>query len=109
MLRAIGSLAGPHYNHDVVVGGLDFPIPGKKPGPHTAEVSADTEVWFDLMPNGEGMAYDETKVNFVPVDPDGCHVRRRSRQCYKPSDWRSRYPASVLPASVPQWIPEPTE
>jgi superoxide dismutase, Cu-Zn family len=70
-VEGVGSLAGPHYNHDVVVGGLDFPIPGKKPGPHTAEVSADTEVWFDLIPDGEGMAYDVTTVPFVPVDPDG--------------------------------------
>jgi Cu/Zn superoxide dismutase len=66
-----GGLAGPHYNQDVVVGGLDFPIPGKKPGPHTAAVSPTTEVWFDLIPDGEGMAYDVTTVPFVPVDPDG--------------------------------------
>ena len=28
----------------------------------------ETEVWFDLVPNAEGMAYDETTVPFVPDD-----------------------------------------
>jgi superoxide dismutase, Cu-Zn family len=66
-----GGAAGPHYNDDVVVGGKEFPVLGKKVGPHTAEVSPNTEVWFDLPPDREGMAYDETTVPFVPVDPDG--------------------------------------
>ena len=37
--------------------------------PKMAKVSTETEVWFDLLPNAEGMAYDKTTVPFVPVDP----------------------------------------
>lgn len=37
----------------------------------TPEVSSETEVWFDLIPNAVGVASDETTVPFVPVDPDG--------------------------------------
>jgi hypothetical protein len=57
-----GTAAGPHYNQQVVVGGKSFA---------EAEISPNTEVWFDLVADEEGMAYDETTVPFVPVDPDG--------------------------------------
>jgi Cu/Zn superoxide dismutase len=57
-----GGKAGPHYNDDVAH--------GRSP----AMVNTDTEVWFDLAPNEEGMAYDETTVPFVPVDVDRDHV-----------------------------------
>jgi Cu/Zn superoxide dismutase len=63
--------AGPHYNHQVVVDGKAFPKLGETPSATIAEVSPDTEVWFDLVPNEDGMAYDETTVPFVPVDPEG--------------------------------------
>jgi hypothetical protein len=43
----------------------------KTPSATIAEVSPDTEVWFDLVPNEDGMAYDETTVPFVPVDREG--------------------------------------
>lgn len=104
-----GVLAGPHYNHDVVVGGKDFPIPGKKPGPHTAEVSPNTEVWFDLMLDGDGIAYDVTTVPFVPVDPDGVmsvvvHVSA-TNQATGAAGTRQ----ACFPLSVPQWIPASTE
>jgi Cu/Zn superoxide dismutase len=67
-----GGSAGPHYNHDVVTNNKRFPVPGEvKTYGYTAEVNTETEVWFDLRPDGEGNASDETKVQFVPVDPDG--------------------------------------
>ena len=56
------SLAGPHYNHEVVA--LGVPVA-------EAEVSPKTEVWFDLVPSGHGEATDSTTVSFLPVDPDG--------------------------------------
>jgi Cu-Zn family superoxide dismutase len=59
---APGAQAGPHYNHDVIV---------KRKPVAEAEVSPKTEVWFDLVPDAEGIASDKAKVDFVPVDPDG--------------------------------------
>jgi superoxide dismutase, Cu-Zn family len=67
-----GGSAGPHYNHDVVTNNKRFPVPGDlKTYGYTAEISTSTEVWFDLRPNGLSYASAETKVDFVPVDPDG--------------------------------------
>jgi hypothetical protein len=63
-----GTDAGPHYNHDVHFYHKFFPTAGLLP---VAEVSPDTEVWFDLVPDEGGMAYDQTTVPFVPVDSDG--------------------------------------
>ena len=68
---APGPLAGPHYNHDVHFFGKSFPKPGELPSETIAEVSPDTEVWFDLVPDAEGIASDRAKVSFVPVDSDG--------------------------------------
>jgi Cu/Zn superoxide dismutase len=66
-----GGSAGPHYNHDVVTENKRFPGPDEKTYGYTAEVSRNTEVWFNLRPDAEGKASDETTVPFVPVDPDG--------------------------------------
>ncbi len=66
-----GGSAGPHYNHEVVTKHKSFPVAGERTYGYTAEVSPKTEVWFDLIPDGEGKASDETTVPFVPVDPDG--------------------------------------
>jgi Cu/Zn superoxide dismutase len=66
-----GGSAGPHYNHDVVTRNKKFPVPGEKTYGYTAEVSPNTEVWFDLIPDAEGKASDVTTVPFVPRDPDG--------------------------------------
>jgi len=59
---------GPHYNHEVVVGGKAFPGPDVL---DPAEVSPRTEVWFSFVPNAHGDATDDTFVPFVPVDADG--------------------------------------
>jgi Cu/Zn superoxide dismutase len=56
------SLAGPHYNHEVVA--LGVPVA-------EAEISPATEVWFNLLANAHGEATDSTTVSFLPVDPDG--------------------------------------
>jgi hypothetical protein len=71
-VEELGTSAGPHYNHDVVTKNKRFPVPGEeKTYGYTAEVSPNTEVWFDLEPVADGTASDETTVPFVPVDPDG--------------------------------------
>jgi superoxide dismutase, Cu-Zn family len=69
-IEGLGTSAGPHYNHDVVYRNKEWPVPGEKTYGYTAEVSAETEVWFDLKPVA-GVASHETTVPFVPVDPDG--------------------------------------
>jgi Cu/Zn superoxide dismutase len=66
-----GGSAGPHYNHEVVTRNKVFPALGQKTTGRTAEVSSNTEVWFDLIPDAAGVASDETTVPFVPRDPDG--------------------------------------
>jgi Cu/Zn superoxide dismutase len=70
-VEGLGTSAGPHYNHDVVVRKKEWPVPGQKTYGYTAEVSTSTEVWFDLTPDAAGVASDETTVPFVPRDPDG--------------------------------------
>ena len=60
--KIAGSQAGPHYNADIAAG-----VPAAD-----AEISPDTEVWFDLIPSKEdGAANDSVTVPFVPVDSDG--------------------------------------
>jgi Cu/Zn superoxide dismutase len=70
-LAGSGTSAGPHYNHDVIAHHKTFPLVGQDPGPDTAEVSPNTEVWFDLVPDEDGVAVDQTTVPFEPIDPDG--------------------------------------
>jgi hypothetical protein len=69
-----------------------------------ADVSRNTEVWFDLVPNQDGVAEDETTVLFVPVDGDGrmsvvIHVGNAEtggvRQACLPLDVSKIFPAKV--------------
>lgn len=53
-----GLAAGPHYNSEIAAG-----IPKE-----LADVSAQTEVWFELAPNEDGVAVYQTSVSFVPKD-----------------------------------------
>ena len=53
-----GTSAGPHYNHQAALGDT------------TPDVNRDTEVWFDLVADEEGMAMDVTTVPFVPIDSE---------------------------------------
>jgi hypothetical protein len=109
-----GGSAGPHYNHDVVVGGKEFPVAGEPIHPKkTAEVSPNTEVWFDLMVvndvdlPGEGEAYDETTVPFVPVDPDGVMSVVVHVQATNPTTGAAGSRQACFPLKVPQFVPEP--
>ena len=68
--KAAGSKAGPHYNHDVAAHGKTLPTAQVPLPPNPAEISRNTEVWFDLVPNDHGEATDDTKVEFVPLDSD---------------------------------------
>ncbi len=104
-----GFLAGPHYNHQVVTEGKVFPTTEVPTGPNVAEISPDTEVWFNLVPDEEGIASDETTVPFVPRDPDGVmavviHVMPTDPKTGKAGDRQACFP---LP--VPQWIPKGSE
>ncbi len=51
-----GLAAGGHYNSQAAAG---LPV---------TEVSPTTEVWFELIPNQDGVAIYDTSVSFVPVD-----------------------------------------
>jgi Cu/Zn superoxide dismutase len=107
-----GSQAGPHYNHEVIIGGKAFPGPGVL---DPATINDQTEVWFKLMPDAEGMAYDETTVRFVPVDSDGemaivIHVLPTNTQLNYPNPGGVGFAGArqaCFPVAVPQWIPEP--
>jgi Cu/Zn superoxide dismutase len=66
--KVAGSQAGPHYNHDVAAHGKTLPAALVPQPPNPAEVSPNTEVWFNLIPNDQGQATDDTKVSFVPID-----------------------------------------
>lgn len=107
-----GWQAGPHYNHDVVVGGKKFPgldVPPEQ----TATISTETEVWFDLLPDEEGMAYDKTTVPFVPVDPDGdmsvvVHVLSTNTKTGGAGTRQACFPLSVA-GIFPKTPPSPTE
>ena len=53
----LDAAAGPHYNHEVAVDGKALPSTAVPTRQTAAEVSPKTEVWFDLVPNADGMAY----------------------------------------------------
>jgi hypothetical protein len=103
-IEGSGASAGLHYNQDVVVGGKTFPVAGVEAGPDTAEVSPNTEVWFDLVPDQDGVASDETSVSFRPVDPDGVMsvvVHQQRTDATGAAGPRQ----ACFPLSVPQWMP----
>jgi Cu/Zn superoxide dismutase len=104
-----GGKAGPHYNHDVAAHGKTLPTAQVPLPPNPAEISRNTEVWFDLVPNDHGEATDDTKVNFVPLDLElipgqmsivihvsptnpatgGAGARQACFSVLTPSDWKS--------------------
>jgi Cu-Zn family superoxide dismutase len=55
-IEGAGGAAGPHYNHGGAV---------------TLE---ENEVWFELVPDENGIAVDETSVLFVPEDVHGDQI-----------------------------------
>jgi hypothetical protein len=112
---ASGSSAGPHYNHEVSAGGKAYPaFPGEEPDEDTAAVNTDTEVWFDLVPDAEGMAHDTTTVQFVPVDyhPDPKYIAGVMsivmHQLETDENGGAGARQACFPVDVPQWIPKPS-
>jgi Cu/Zn superoxide dismutase len=63
------TLAGPHYNDQVVKDDKVAPTASNPFPENAAEVSTNTEVWFEFVPDPDGMAYDTTTVKFTPEDP----------------------------------------
>jgi Cu/Zn superoxide dismutase len=106
--EGIGSTAGPHYNDDTAQGITP------------ARIGPETEVWFDLVANADGMAYDETTVPFVPDDSDVVDSTRTPGVMsvvvhVLPTNTEPGYPnadqpvgyaggrQACFPLSVPQW------
>ena len=74
------------------------------------ESQHETEVWFDLVPNENGMAYDETTVPFVPVDPfvpDDGDMSIVVHVSFTKPDGTAGTAASLLPADVAKWVLDP--
>jgi Cu/Zn superoxide dismutase len=59
-IEGSGTSASDHYNSQIAAG-----VPKAE-----AVISRDTEVWFDLVADEEGMAHAVTTVQFVPVDSE---------------------------------------
>jgi superoxide dismutase, Cu-Zn family len=109
--------AGPHYNDEVVKDGKVAPTM-QNPFPlNPAEVSSNTEVWFEFVANADGMAYDSTTVNFIPDDsvPDPnpgdmsvvVHALPTQTEYGNPTALQPAGYAGArwacFPVSVPQW------
>ena len=95
-----GVQAGPHYNHDVALG--NTPI----------RISPETEVWFALVPDEEGMAYDSTTVPFVPIDADPAYVPGVMSVVVhvlptNPLTGAAGARQACFPVEVPQWASAP--
>jgi Cu/Zn superoxide dismutase len=63
-----GPKAGPHYNHDVAVHGKTLPTAANPTPLNPAEISTNTEAWFDVVPSDNGLATSNISVRFVPDD-----------------------------------------
>ena len=90
-----------HYNHDVVTGAV---VP--------ARINRETEVWFDLVPDAEGVAHAETTVPFVPDDsfPDRPDLGSRRHVVVihdgptnPTTGTAGNLRQACFPLSVPQW------
>jgi Cu/Zn superoxide dismutase len=113
--------AGPHYNDQVVNEGKVAPTSAVPYPDNAAEVSTNTEVWFDFVANAEGMAYDQTTVLFKPDDSDPAklagvmsvvvHMRSTNTDYDYPHDGFIVGDAggrqACFPLSVPQWGSDP--
>jgi hypothetical protein len=53
------------------VGPCEASVGHYKNDPSILTAIRENEVWFDLVPDEEGMAYNQQSVPFVPVDEDG--------------------------------------
>jgi hypothetical protein len=97
---------GPHYNHDSVLG--NDPI----------EINTNTEAWFDLVPNANGVATADISAPFVP---DDSILSARTNQILgdmsvviheratDPLNGGAGLRQVCLPLKASQWNPVPTE
>jgi hypothetical protein len=90
-----GTNTGGHYKNDPL-------------GPADRE----NEVWFDLVPDEEGVARDNSSVSFVPIDGDLAFVPgEMSIVIHELPNGTSVNPnpkQACFPLSVPQWVPRAT-
>ncbi|HEY9468490.1 MAG TPA: hypothetical protein VIQ76_02635 [Propionibacteriaceae bacterium] len=108
-VRGIGPSAVPEggYGAHLHVNSCDDPA---GPGGHyqnnpTAGANRTNEVWFDLVPDEDGVAKDQTTVAFVPLDVDG----KMSVVIHVGNALTGGTKQACFPLSVPQWIPAATE
>jgi hypothetical protein len=92
-IEGSGASAGPHYNHDTA----------RSISP--AGIRPETEVSFDPVPDENGMAYDETMVRFVPVDPDGVMSVVVHQLTTNPTTGAAGSRQACFPAEVSQLFP----
>jgi Cu/Zn superoxide dismutase len=89
--------AGPHYNHEVALGNTPPVLP-----------LTETEVWFDIVPDADGMAQDQTTVEFVPIDSDrvpGVMSVVIHEQPTNTTTGGAGARWACFPLDVPQWDP----
>ncbi len=108
--RATRSAGEPHYNHDVVLDGKAFPDAGATQS-DVAEVSPRPRFGSTWSPMKTAMAYDQTTVPFVPVDPDSdmsivIHVTPTNTD--DRWSWRSRCGKRASRCDVSEWISSDT-
>jgi Cu-Zn family superoxide dismutase len=99
-VKGDGASAGPHYNHDVAQGITP------------ARINTETEVWFDIVPDADGMAQDQTTVKFVPIDSDPDRVPGVMSVVIhelstNPTTGGAGARWACFPLDVPQWAPAP--
>jgi Cu/Zn superoxide dismutase len=101
-----GKSAGPHYNHYVALHVVD------ELGNPVVRIDDKTEVWFALVPDEEGMAYDSTTVPFVPIDADPAMVPGVMsvvvhEMFTNPDTGGAGARLACFPVEVPQWASAP--
>ena len=97
---------GPHYNHDSVLG--NDPI----------EINTNTEAWFDLVPNANGVATADISAPFVPDDSILSEKTNQilgdmsvviHEKATNPATGGAGQRQVCLPLKASQWNPVPTE
>jgi Cu/Zn superoxide dismutase len=98
----VGTSAGGHYNDQM------FPA-GTLTTYADAVKSPETEVWFDLVSDANGITADSTLVPFVPVDDDGImSIVIHGLPHTDPNTGVAGARAACLPLTVPSaWIYQP--
>jgi hypothetical protein len=71
--------SGGHYEK------VDLPPPAVR----------DNEFWFDLIPDAEGMAYDETTMPFVPIDEGNMSIVIHEKDAQTGGTKQACFPLSV--------------